>query len=56
MLDAVAANQNKLNQALVTLTDAQISQHQRGREMDQRNERLVSGIGELVREMRERRN
>ena len=70
MLDAMATNQNRLDEALVTLTDAQIALHQHGREtderienmrqhgreLDQRIERLVSGIGELVREMRERRN
>jgi len=40
MLDAMATNQNRLDEALVTLTDAQIALHQHGRETDERIENM----------------
>lgn len=49
MLDRFADNQNKLDEALTTLTEAQISYQQQSRETDRRIGELVSAIGEFIR-------
>jgi hypothetical protein len=63
MLDLMASNQNRLDDALATLADAHIrTQEQfletdrRMAETDRRIADLVSGIGEFIRKMDQRQN
>jgi len=55
-LDALATNQNHLDEALVTLTEAQIRTQEQFRETDARISNLTSAIGQLIAEMRSRAN
>jgi chromosome segregation ATPase len=55
-LDTLATNQNHLDEALVTLTEAQIRNQEQFRETDARISNLASAIGQLIGEMRSRAN
>ncbi len=55
-LDTLATNQNHLDEALVTLTEAQIRNQEQFRETDARISNLASAIGQLITEMRSRTN
>lgn len=55
MLDVMATNQNRLDDVLATLADAHIKTQEQFRETDRRIADLVSGIGEFIRKMDERR-
>jgi chromosome segregation ATPase len=55
-LDTLATNQNHLDEALVTLTEAQIRNQEQFRETDMRIANLTSAIGQLESEMRSRPN
>ena len=55
-LDVLATNQNKLDEVLATLADAQIRTQEQFRETDKRIGDLVSGIGELIRAMQRNQN
>jgi hypothetical protein len=49
-LDVLATNQNRLDEALVTLADAQLRTQQQFRDTDERIARLVSGTQEQFRQ------
>jgi predicted nucleic acid-binding Zn-ribbon protein len=55
-LDTLATNQNHLDEALLTLTEAQIRNQQQFRDTDARIANLASAIDELIGEMRSRQN
>jgi chromosome segregation ATPase len=52
-IEALAEKQARLDDALVTLADAQIKTEQRFRETDARIEKLVVAIGEFLRNGRQ---
>ena len=54
-LDRLATNQVELDNALSTLADAHIKTQQQFRQTDARIDRLVLGIGDLIRAMSERK-
>jgi hypothetical protein len=54
-LDRLASNQIELDSALSTLADAHIKTQLQFRETDARIDRLVLGIGDLIRVMAERK-
>jgi chromosome segregation ATPase len=55
-LDTLATNQNHLDEALLTLTEAQIRSQEQFRQTDARISNLASAIGQLIGEMRSRPN
>jgi hypothetical protein len=55
-LDTLATNQNHLDEALLTLTEAQIRNQEQFRETDARISNLTSAIGQLIVEMRSKPN
>jgi hypothetical protein len=55
-LDVLATNQNHLDEALVTLTEAQIRTQEQFRETDARISSLTGAIGQLIAEMRSKAN
>jgi chromosome segregation ATPase len=51
-LDTLATNQNHLDEALTTLTEAQIRTQEQFRETDRRIANLTSALGELIQQMK----